>query len=890
MNEFNISNKPIHTPEAAPPKPVQKTKSPKALPIPQAAPESALISFVGGATPIGQSIKTRSASQFLWKNIKMGLAKTKVSQLSFPKSSKTETILSKTFHSISATFAKWQSSSTATFTSKTLQDTSAVDLKTTHTIAHKQAGAETNTTVQHAEPVQNVKAQAFDRWRTMRKLENVEEVLVQCQSGRMKPQLKDGKLVAVERDKIGTRKTGQSPKTQDAIAYIQQTIQEGANNNVTLWEEGGKQHNLSDILTQLKVTSSSLHWHKKNPKILVQLDKLEKLVDQATTLGASRAAVVDRLKNISQVLQECLEGDKKPRIGKDGKLTTVDTKKHSLRMRVGKKGESPQTRKAIRYIGSQIQRAAELHIDSWSETGKTVGLEDLLDTYRDVGLKRKWTEANLNFLPAIEEIRKSVLGAVSSADPKETGGYADFSGLQKSYSWDEITDGISGGNSRLSYVLMNSHRANDTTKPLFEHLIGEFIDIADNNKSLDPDERSVRMDNILQFSQDYLRLGISVPVASAERAELHEQLTSLAHYAEEFGMKGPAEELRNLVSSKLTNPPPTTPETISDAITKLERKAGRTIKTSDLIINTNALKKRVEHELKRLNSIKELTDQEKDYKTKFDTQLVKLNASLKKAANEQRPYNFNDKTVEELHEDFGEIMELAFLDIPMNEFDNVTNSKKAYEVTANLSTISQISSNISNAVADAILLSETPQERREAYSKTLHLIDYELRHGNQALALALLAGLTTAPIIRLTEDLQSSKDDKLREKINERLSSENNYKALLAAVEEGLIDGEKTVPFPGMYQTHATQIQENKDTRIEDGKERISMTKLLLQTGLKERISFSQQTLADENQRTHGTDVSNLAALLALTPYYGDDKSRYDISLELKPRPVKKRS
>ncbi len=101
-------------------------------------------------------------------------------------------------------------------------------------------------------------------------------------------------------------------------------------------------------------------------------------------------------------------------------------------------------------------------------------------------------------------------------------------GPVRTYQLKELVDQISeGNNQQLSSALMNGHRANKATRPLFEHIEEAFLDMISDNK-LDPQEKEIRVSNLIRFSEDYLELGASIPVNDLERRTLKDQLTNLA--------------------------------------------------------------------------------------------------------------------------------------------------------------------------------------------------------------------------------------------------------------------------------------------------------------------------------------------------------------------------
>ena len=71
------------------------------------------------------------------------------------------------------------------------------------------------------------------------------------------------------------------------------------------------------------------------------------------------------------------------------------------------------------------------------------------------------------------------------------------------------------------------YRANKATTPLFEHIEKAFLQMIKDEK-LDPQEREIRLSNLIQFSGNYLELGASIPVNNAKRQVLRDQLTRLA--------------------------------------------------------------------------------------------------------------------------------------------------------------------------------------------------------------------------------------------------------------------------------------------------------------------------------------------------------------------------
>ena len=210
---------------------------------------------------------------------------------------------------------------------------------------------------------------------------------------------------------------------------------------------------------------------------------MKEVLHDSTTEGQRSSAsectkrcFIDRLKNISQVLNDCISEDKKPRIGQDGKLTSVDLKKHTIIPEVGQKGQSKQTSKAIGYIASQIQKAIDLNVNTFTikegETVKTVNLIDLINSYEELGGKRQWTVTHKNFLPAISAIRDNLNPPVVEAPADSTKAPNNIR---------ELVDEISKGNHReLSGMLISSQ----ATGPLFLHIEETFLEIMVDGRSL----------------------------------------------------------------------------------------------------------------------------------------------------------------------------------------------------------------------------------------------------------------------------------------------------------------------------------------------------------------------------------------------------------------------
>lgn len=887
-DEFRVQNHDVATQAAAVArdKKATRTGQVEALPHPHASPEPTSTSFTGGATPFELGQKTRRAAQFLWGKIQMGIRRNvRVKSDDVSVSSKASRACKNALARSSETFIQLAKNHLPSHA--TLAAGKETLLTATHDIAKgMKSRTSSKSTPQPAESAQTASQQAFDRWKSMHKLQNVKSVLAECQAGQKKPQLKDGQLIAVDRSLDPTGKAGTSTESTAAIDFISAALEEGVSLGLTIWEEGGNLHNLSDITAQLRAVSDSLKWNKGNKKMAAMLQDLQHRVDEIVGSG-SRSAVIDRLKNISQVLNICLNEDKKPRIDKEGRLTTVDTKKHSVAPRVGKKGASSATQKAMKYISSEIQHAADLKIDQWSDDGTTVRLSNLLDKYEEVGTKRKWTEANPNFAPAIQRTRQRILDTTANIAPEMTN-YAVSADVQKAYSMEELMDAISTGNSKVSYILISSHRANSATVPLFNRLIKKFQSIAD-DRTMAPEERTIRMTNILQFGQDYLQLGLSIPVSTAERKELRSQLESLVHLGQEQNIQASA-DLQKLISSKLVIAPPFKLATIDNALALLESSSEKVAESGGWILKVSELKDSVSRELMMLKTGKELSQEEKNTQQELEAQLAKLEGHLKSAAQKPNLYSFENKSVEELYGDLAEVMERAFRDIPPNELDNVTKSKKAYELLPNLTHATQMFNAISDLAIDSILYAATDKQRKDAYSKVVQLIDYSLKEKHPGLAMALSAGISNSAINRLQDQLQRTKDMDSLATANTILNRASNHKTLRKHIEQGLLEGKKGVlPFLGMYQTDATFIQDgNKDSRVVTDEETrsetemILMSKLQLQTGLKEMVSFAQLSLRDK--KTRGTDFLNLSAQLALAPYRGDNDTRYKRSLEVKPK------
>ncbi len=246
-------------------------------------------SFSGGATPV-QAGKVREATRFLWEPIKMGLDNVVklIKKVELPKVD--SGAISRAFANISTTFSKWQTQREVKQLLKAAHTITEGGLKNDHRTPSSQRTA----------PVQGLTDKALDDWKRLRKLQNVDEVLSQCQSGKMKPQVIDGELVAVERSLVGVGKTGQSEETREAMFYIMDAIRDGAAHGVTVWSEGGKHYNLADTMNQLTIASKNLSWDKSNPRMKEVLHDLQQKVNEAVPVNAQKDALIDRLKNISK--------------------------------------------------------------------------------------------------------------------------------------------------------------------------------------------------------------------------------------------------------------------------------------------------------------------------------------------------------------------------------------------------------------------------------------------------------------------------------------------------------------------------------------------------------------------------------------------------------------